>query len=85
MTILNVNVVQDNGKIREIGKPRDIHGADFYWRIQVFIGFTNEFIDDFILVNKDRYGQCQKGNTHCQQKIKEDPFESEQSGNSLTK
>ena len=85
MAIFNIHIAQDNGKVWKVGKPRNIHGPDFYGGIQIFIGFTNEFIDDFVLVDKDRYRQCQKGNTHCQQKIKENPLESEQSGNSLTK
>lgn len=75
MTVLNVNIFKDNGEIGEIGKPGNVRLTNLDRGVKVFIGLTNEFVNDPVFVIEYGSSQRDEYNTYYQQKIKENLLE----------
>ena len=75
MTVFHVNIVKNDGEPWEIGQGRDVYFTDAYWRIETFIGFLDELVDDSVLeqVHGD-HERYQQGDNR-KREVKKDAFE----------
>jgi hypothetical protein len=58
MAVLDIDIAHHDREHREAAPDRNVHFADLYGSIELFVGFANELVNDPVL--EKEYRQCNR-------------------------